>query len=316
MRNLAIAIVVALIVTGEVWRATAEEAVQPRTIRGVTYVQRGAEELKADIYVPPGEGPYPGVLMVHGGAWMSGNKSHVTRHARVVAQNGYTVVAINYRLAPKHKFPAQFEDCQTAVRWMRDNAAKYLIDPLRVAGYGYSAGGHLVCLLGASSSAPGANAPRQEDDHAAMRLQAVVAGGAPCDFRQLPAENEALAYWLGGTRGQFPETYRLASPASFVSADDPPVFFFHGEQDRLVPRQSPARMMERLRHAGVPAEMLVVAGKGHIGAFMDGQPPLQAVRFLNRVLKQIPDRPADPAPGSSGPKSGPRASAANDDPSP
>ena len=116
-------------------------------LRGLSYAKRDGVELFADIYMPPGEGPNPGVLMVHGGAWAAGSKWNVLFHANQLAQHGYTVAAIDYRLAPKHKFPAQLEDCRAALDWMRANADKYRIDKSRIGAYGYSAGGHLVSLL-------------------------------------------------------------------------------------------------------------------------------------------------------------------------
>src|SRR4029079_8442821 len=85
----------------------------------IPYVQRGETSLLADVYVPKGEGPFPGVLVVHGGAWMAGNKSRMAQTSKLLAEHGYTSVSINYRLAPQYVWPAQIEDCKTAVRWMR-----------------------------------------------------------------------------------------------------------------------------------------------------------------------------------------------------
>lgn len=273
----------------------------------VTYVTRSDRDLLADVYVPRGAGPFPGVLMVHGGGWVGGSKFEMGGHARVVATRGYTVVVINYRLAPADKFPAQIEDCQEAVRWMRRNAAKYKIDPDRIAGYGYSAGGHLVCLLGATDPADVLEGNAAENDGASTRLQAVVAGGAPCDFRRLPDDSKSLAFFLGGTRHERPEVYRQASPASHVTKDDPPIFFFHGENDRLVPRASPERMMQLLRDAGVRAELYTIPGEGHIQAFLDRTAPEKAVEFLDEILKPAaksvpaPLSGGDPGPGPIGP---------------
>ena len=184
--------------------------------------------------------------------------------AQGLAKHGYTAVAISYRLAPQDKFPAQIYDCQAAVRWLRANAAKYKVDPDRIGGFGYSAGGHLVALLGALDD-DDFREPGVPADAPSARLQVVVAGGAPCDFRVLPADSERLAYWLGGTPAEKPDAYREASPASYVTSDDPPMFFFHGETDELVPIRSPQRMVDELKEAGVPVEMCEVAGAGHIG---------------------------------------------------
>jgi triacylglycerol lipase len=250
-----------------------ESARRIHVIPNVEYAERGDEKLLADLYVPKGAGPFPGVLMVHGGAWMSGNKWHMAHHARAVAAAGYTVVAINYRLAPKHIFPAQIEDCREALQWMRANAQPHKIDAQRLVGYGYSAGAHLVCLLGFAEPAGNES-----------RLKAIVAGGAPCDFRTLPPRNTALAYFLGGSRSEKPEAYRDASPAAFVSVDDPPVYFFHGQQDALVPLQGPTRVMESLKAAGVRAELLTLPEKGHIATFFDAGVPAKAIAFLDEIV--------------------------------
>ncbi|HEX6963228.1 MAG TPA: alpha/beta hydrolase, partial [Lacipirellula sp.] len=101
---------------------------------GEVYVERDSGPLKADIYVPEGEGPFPGVLVVHGGAWRMGTRGQLAGVAQQLAEHGFTAVAISYRLAPQFKFPAQIEDCRDAVRWMRTNAHRLKIDPERIGG--------------------------------------------------------------------------------------------------------------------------------------------------------------------------------------
>ena len=125
-----------------------EPADSPVVHADVAYADRGDKPLLADVYLPPGEGPFPGVLCIHGGAWRFGDKKRMKGIARQLANNGYTAVAIDYRLAPKHVFPAQLEDCRAALRWIRANANRYHVDPKRIAVFGYSAGGHLAALLG------------------------------------------------------------------------------------------------------------------------------------------------------------------------
>lgn len=254
------------------------------TKRDITYVKREDTNLKADLYIPHGEGPFPTILLVHGGAWRRGHRSQMSEIATTAATNGYTAVSISYRLAPKHPFPAQIEDCKAAVRWMRGNAEAYKIDPERIAGYGYSAGGHLVCLLGTTDADDGLEGAGVENG-ASTRLQAVVAGGAPCDFQRLPGEGKSLAYWLGGSRSEKPETYKQASPTTFVTDDDPPMFFFHGENDRLVPKLSPLFMSATLKQAGIAADVHMIEKAGHFGAFMNREAHAAAMQFLDAILK-------------------------------
>jgi acetyl esterase/lipase len=261
-------------------------------VRNVTYVTRDEMPLQADIFVPPTEGPFPGVLMVHGGAWRGGKRSHMYRDAMWVASHGYTVATISYRLAPEYKFPAQIEDCRDAVRWMRTNADRYKVDAQRIAGWGYSAGGHLAALLGTSDDPATAN-DSDEVQPPSSRLQAIVAGGAPCDFTLMAPRAIGLAYWLGKTRGEAPELYRLASPMACATKDDPPIFFYHGELDLIVPSSSPTKMYERMKELGVHSELHLVKDRGHVAAFLSQEALPAAVKFLDDELKHVDERAAE-----------------------
>ena len=152
---------------------------------------------------------------------------------------------------------------------MRQHAAEYHIDPTRLAAWGYSSGGHLAALLGVTT--PG--------------LAAVVAGGAPCDFRPMPPDNPYLVFWLGDTRRNNPEPYRDASPAQFLSADDPPIFFYHGKEDSLVPFEQPNAMAEDLNKLGGHAEVFTIENVGHLGCFVDRSAIEAGKKFLDRFLR-------------------------------
>jgi acetyl esterase/lipase len=259
---------------------------EPRVevVRNREYVKRDSGPLAMDVYMPRGAGPFPGVLVVHGGAWTMGSRVQLAAIANALAEHGYVAACVSYRLAPKHTFPAQIDDCQAAVRWLREHASEFRLDPARLGGFGYSAGGQLVALLGALDD----DDYREEGvgaDGASARLQVVVAGGAPCDFRVLPEESRRLAYWLGGTRKEKSEAYRIASPAAFISNDDPPMFFFHGARDLLVPAHSPQRMVAMLTAAGVTAEMRLIDHAGHVEALFDRPTLEQALEFADKYLK-------------------------------
>ena len=238
------------------------------TIRDLVYSAEEDGRMRADVYRPTGEGPFPCVLCVHGGAWTVGNKNQIAGIARRLAAAGYTAVAINYRLAPKHKFPAQIEDCRAALLWIRKNAKQHKIDPERLGAWGYSAGGHLVALLGVTGAG----------------LKAVVAGGAPCDFRQTAPDSRRVAFWLGGTRRQLPEVYRSASPANFISPDDSPIFFYHGQRDRVVKIAQPTAMTAELKRSGVTAKMLVIPNSSHLRAYFHRQALAEGIKFLDKHM--------------------------------
>ncbi len=246
------------------------------------------------------QAPLPVVLLLHGGAWTTGNKFQMLLHAKKLTRRGYAAFAINYRLAPDHPFPAQIYDCKSAVRWLRRNADDYRLDANRVAVYGYSAGAHLACMLGTTVPSDGMEGDTKWDvlnasddgsvappPHAAVstRVQVVVGGGSPCDFRGFPLDMEFLSYWLGGTRREYPRRYETASPITFVTPDDAPVFLFHGSSDSLVPLASPLAMKKRLDEVGVRSEIFVCKGKGHVVTFMDKDATSAAIDFLDSVLQ-------------------------------
>jgi len=238
-------------------------------------------KLRADLYQPTAGGSHPGVLLVHGGGWERGERGDMDSIAEALAEAGFVVMNISYRFAPEHRFPAQLHDLQQAVRWMRDNAGDIRLDADRVAGFGYSAGAHLVALLGVSAGVDALDAPYGGPE---TRLQAVVAGGTPADLRRYPG-GKLVPQFLGGTQQDIPERFALASPVVHVDAASPPHFLYHGTQDMLVDIAHAEALLEALQQAGVPAELYRMRLRGHITAFLtDGGAVRRAIGFLQRRM--------------------------------
>lgn len=242
---------------------------------GLVYVERDEQDLKCDIYYPKGKGPFPAVLVVHGGGWTSGSRIHMAAYGNKLAKNGIVAVAIQYRLAPKHKWPAHIEDVREALRFMRAKAAEHRIDPKKIGALGYSAGAHLVCMLAYAQ-------PKEtgEAGEPTAPIQVVAAGGTPAEL-----EKFRLTYFLGGTAKTNPAIYKQASPVTHVSKDDPPTLLFHGDKDRLVKFSHAEALEAAMTKAGAKAEILKVAGKGHLGTFLDGETNDKVVDYLVKQLK-------------------------------
>ena len=260
---------------------TRNAATAPVVARDLEYVKRGERSLRADVYWPAGDGPFPAVLLVHGGSWQRGDKRRMARIAERLAQRGYVGVSIDYRLAPEHRFPAQLFDCQAALRWMRANAEGLKLDAERIAGFGYSAGGHLVGLLATAGEGDGLEeSPLAGSD---ARLQAAVLGGAPIALDRLPA-NFAVERLLGAGPAERPDLYARASPLTFVTPDDPPMFLYHGASDWIVDRSQPRLLQEALQRAGVPNTLYEAPG-GHVLTFLrDEDVVSRAIDFLDAAL--------------------------------
>ncbi|MHA7835713.1 MAG: alpha/beta hydrolase fold domain-containing protein, partial [Algiphilus sp.] len=197
------------------------------------------------------------------------------------AEAGFVVMNVSYRFAPAHRFPAQLHDLQQALRWMRSEAEALMLDPQRIAGFGYSAGAHLVSLLSVAEGVEALDAPFGGPD---TRLQAVVAGGTPADLRRFPG-GELVPQFLGGTLQEMPERFALASPVVHVDGRTPPHFLYHGTQDLLVGIEHAEALFSALEQAGVDAEFYRMRLRGHITAFLtDGEAVARAIDFLHRRM--------------------------------
>lgn len=124
-----------------------------RLVRDVVYSTVGGRELRLDIFYPAGRKRkgYPGVLLIHGGGWRSGDKSQQGPLAQQLAAKGYVALAVEYRLSPEAPYPAAVLDVKAAVRWMRANAATLRLDATKISALGCSSGGHMAALLGTTN---------------------------------------------------------------------------------------------------------------------------------------------------------------------
>jgi acetyl esterase/lipase len=204
----------------------------------------GYRPLHLDLHVPPGEGPFPVVLWIHGGGWMSGSRVWTVDerfHERLLAR-GYAVADVDYRLALEATYPAQQADIDAAIRWLRHHAAALRIDPGRFAALGESAGGQLAAIAGLTGPADLATRPNRDD----------------------PFSNPAIL--LGGPLAERTALARLASPLYQVHPAAPPFQLVHGTEDEIVPFKEAAGFAEALRAEGVRCDVLPVEGAGHVFA--------------------------------------------------
>jgi acetyl esterase/lipase len=242
----------------------------------VTYGKAGDTELKLDLAVPAGDGPFPAIVFIHGGGWYQGRRQGYSNQIRKAAKRGYVAATITYRLMKfdiKNKetakalpiFPAQVHDAKASIRWVRANAKKYHIDPNRIGVTGGSAGGHLSLLVGladASAKMEGKSGnPKQSS-----RVQAVVNVFGPTEMAS-GHDTSSVAWiyrlFMGGKPDQVPLAYKLSSPVNYVSKDDPPVLTLHGDQDTLVPIAQATLLDKKMKAAGADHTLMIFKGQGH-----------------------------------------------------
>jgi acetyl esterase/lipase len=237
-----------------------------RIERDLVYGKGGDVELKLDLAMPKSGGPFPAVVCVHGGGWKGGKRQDFEKTMEGLARRGFVGVTITYRLMPAAKFPAQIEDCKASVRWLRANAKKYDINADRIGAVGFSAGAHLVCLLGTTDKDDGLEGNGGNPEQSS-RVQAVVSFFGPTDFTTKTwndnIEKEFLIPFFGATFEDKPELYKRGSPIAYVTKDDPPFLFFHGTKDELVGIRHSQLLADKLQSAGVKAKVAVMEGEGH-----------------------------------------------------
>jgi acetyl esterase/lipase len=239
------------------------------------------QPLLADVYMPRGEGPFPAVLLVHGGGWRRRDRSDMARLSERLVARGFVAVNTSYRFAPTYQFPAQLEDLRQTLRWMHENSARYRLDSTRIGALGYSAGAHLVTLLATVS--PGDELDVSPDGWS-LRPRAVVGGGTPTDLRKFKG-GRLVPEFLGATQQENPAVFALASPIVHVTADDPPMYLYHGAWDALVPASHAIDMKRALDAAGVRSELRIERGLGHMTTFALGRSAHEgAIAFLEREL--------------------------------
>lgn len=226
----------------------------------VPYGTAGRQSLLLDIY-EPGEhsDPRPGVILIHGGAWTSFDKGTMRGMGNFLARSGFVAFSVDYRLfnGSDNRWPAQLDDVQRAVRWIRANGAKYRVDSAHIGAFGHSAGAQLAALLGMEDT-------HDNSDPAlarySSRVQAVVDVSGPTDFTSNhdPDRDTFLAAFLGGDYAHNASVWKDASPVSHISKKAAPFLIFHGTQDSDVPFAQAQELADKLKNAHVPVRLVKV----------------------------------------------------------
>jgi acetyl esterase/lipase len=247
----------------------AQDNLDVKLIKDVVYERIGDVSETLDIYQPAKiGGVLPAVILVHGGGWSAGDKSDFTTLAEGLARAGYVAFNVNYRLATAqgNKYPAQLDDVQTAVRWIRAHAKRYDINPNKLGALGASAGGHLVALLGTMDTRDNSN---KALSNYSSRVDCVVDFFGPTDLTPKglktysPLVLSILLNFLGKTPKEAPALYRDASPVYHINAKTVPFLIFQGTSDPLVPYSQSVELYKKLKAKHIEAKLVLFKGEGH-----------------------------------------------------
>lgn len=191
------------------------------------YKTIGERELHIDIFLPPVDRHNgKGILLVHGGGWRSGAKSHFYDLANRLAQRGYAVFLPEFRLSAEAPYPAGLIDVNDAIVWVKKEAAGFGLDPQRLALGGASSGGQMAALLAYTADTPLFKTNVSDDTrvNALIDIDGVLSFTTPMalQYENKAGSQSAAALWLGGAMEQAPERWREASAAGYVSPKSPP----------------------------------------------------------------------------------------------
>ena len=216
--------------------------------RGLSYGDAHARQ-RFDLLRPPVhvDGPYPVIVLFHGGSFARGSRRDVAGIGRALARQGYAVLTPDYRLLPRSTLPSIIADACAVTRYAYDSAATLQLDTDRLVTMGRSAGGHLALMAAYTSGLP---------------IRGVVSESGPTDFDPV--------MWDGSVRGAVMQRLSRGfdahdlSPAHVATAGSPPTLLLHGCRDGNVPFAHARIMQVRLQGLGVPVELVAVPRTGHL----------------------------------------------------
>ena len=251
-----------------------------RVIRDIPFASPGGVRLALDVYQPPTSGRYPIVVQIYGGAWQRGEPGSNADFAAWLSSSGYVVFAIDYRHAPRWKWPIQIDDVDAALAWIRDHAADYGGDTARVVLIGRSAGAHLA-MLAAYRPAP-------------LTIRGVISYYGPTDladaYRHPPTPDplhirRVEEAFLGGPPDSMPDRYLEASPLGYATHPMPPTLLVYGARDHIVEARYGAALRDRLAAAGTPVVYLEIPWAEHaFDAVFNGPSSQLALYYTERFV--------------------------------
>lgn len=263
--------------------------------RDIQYTRAGNVPLYLDASVPEGPGPHPAVIVVHGGAWISGDRARsVAPLLDVLTDAGFAWFSVSYRFASDFLLlGTAIDDVQEAVRFVRSNAGRFRIDAGRIALAGESAGAHLASMA----------ATRGTEDRSST-VAAVVALYSPSDLVSLAQTSPLVpARIRDGVKGtvfadMVVSFLRTLSPSANLRPDLPPFLLIHGTADSVVPYWQSVEFCNKLNGVGGNCELVTVKGGEH--GLRSWRTPVAneyKERMVEWLRRQVGSRPPQPAGG-------------------
>ncbi|MCM0667528.1 alpha/beta hydrolase [Flavobacterium tyrosinilyticum] len=252
----------------------------------LVYNQEQDRVLHFDAFINTKKKKNPAVILIHGGGWRSGNKSQMQFIGKEIAAKGYSCFAIEYRLSLEAKYPEGVIDVKNAIKFIKDNAAKFKVDPNKIAVLGCSSGGQMAALIGTTN-----NYLLFEDKNfksrSSSKVHAIIDVDGVLAFKHPESsEGDMAAFWLGGKSDEIPENWKNASALSHTDKNTPPVLYICSS----IPRFHAGRddMIQILNNYKIYNEVQTIPDSPHSFWFYDPwftQTITYSVRFLDKIFK-------------------------------
>ena len=247
----------------------------------VPYAQADGETLTLDVSAPEGDGPFPAVMIIHGGGWELHTNTVMEGMARYITNRGYVVFNINYRVRPDVPMEKIVEDCMGALLWVKEHAAEYKGDPKRIAVTGDSAGGHLTAMIVTQGQNPAFHPTYPGNGKTDLAITCAAPSYGVYDFTTFAKVPSIGKRYLGAAYKQNPERYKLLSPIFHVRKDLVPQLIIVGDVDPLYSANT--AYVEAVKAAGAPVELWVYNGQTH--AFLNDFWNEKGTKGYDRIIQ-------------------------------
>ncbi|OXA69766.1 esterase [Flavobacterium aquidurense] len=266
--------------------AQGNKAVNDTQIQNVVYYNDTKRMLHFDAFFNKDKKRNPGVIMIHGGGWRSGNKDQMKVLAQEITSKGYSCFAIEYRLSLEAKYPQGVYDVKNAIKFIKDNAKRFHVDPDKIAVLGCSSGGQMAALIGTTNEDL-AFEDVQYKSKSSSKVHAIIDVDGILAFKHPESqEAEMAAFWLKGTYDENPENWKQASALSHANKNTPPILFINSSFDRFHAGRDD--MIAILDQNKIYSEVKTIQDSPH--SFWFFQPWLEqtvvyTTEFLDRIFK-------------------------------
>ncbi|OMQ10609.1 alpha/beta hydrolase [[Flexibacter] sp. ATCC 35103] len=210
-------------------------------IYDIVYFKEKERTVHIDAFINKTKKQNPAVVMIHGGGWRSGNKNQMNVLAQEIASKGYSCFTIEYRLSLEAKYPDGVYDVKNAIKFIKDNAKKFKVDPDKIAVLGCSSGGQMAALIGTTNENPAFDDPLNKSK-SSSKVNAIINIDGVLAFRHPESsEGEMASFWLGGSYEEKTENWKQASALNHTDKNTPPILFinssiprFHAGRDDMI----------------------------------------------------------------------------------